>query len=144
MPLTKSAVAPRALTLTLLETSLALCRLSPSDAVPVWTDRAVTFLTITRTPTELSIVADEDAFPSGVNAERGYRALRVKGPLPLELVGVFAAIAAPLAIAGVPIFPIATFDTDYVLLREASVQGAVAALRAAGHSVTGATTSEAR
>ena len=124
-----------ALVLTLLETHLALCRLAPNEAVPTWTTLARAFVTITRTPTELSIVADQDAVPPEVNAVRGYRALRVETPLSLELVGVIAALAGPLAAAGVPIFPIATYDTDYVLVGERSLAEAVVALRAAGHTV---------
>ena len=124
------------LPLRVLASPLALCRLSASDAVPEWTALARTFLTISRTPTELSIIADESAVPAAVNAQRGYRALRVQGPLPLDLIGIFAAIAAPLAAANVPIFPIATYDTDYVLVSESHFERAVSALEAAGHSVS--------
>jgi hypothetical protein len=48
---------------------------------------------------------------------------------------VLAAIAAPLAAAGVSIFAISTFDTDYVLVKEENLAKAVDALRAAGHLV---------
>jgi hypothetical protein len=113
-----------------------LCRLVPDEPIPAWTANANTFVSISRTPTELSIVADEDVLPPELKAERGYRALRVEGPLPLNLVGIFVAIAEPLAAAGVPIFPIATYDTDYVLVREPDVAKAVSSLRVAGHSVT--------
>jgi hypothetical protein len=130
-----SADLNHALTLTLLPAPLALCRLSPNEPMPTWAVQANTFMCISRTPTELSIVADEEVVPHEFKADRGYRALRVEGPLPPNLVGIFAAIAEPLAAAGVPIFPIATYDTDYVLLRESEVTKAVSALRAVGHSV---------
>jgi len=124
------------LPLRVLAAPLALCRLAASDAIPEWTALARTFLTISRTPTELSIVADESAVPASVNAQRGYRALRVEGPLPLDLIGIFAAIAAPLAAANVPVFPIATYDTDYVLVAQSHFERAVSALEAAGHIVS--------
>ena len=127
---------PHSLPLHALAVPLALCRLSASDAIPAWTARARTFLTISRTPTELSIVADESAVPADVDAQRGFRALRVEGPLPLDLIGIFAAIAAPLAEASVPIFPIATYDTDYVLVAQGHFERAVSALEAAGHRVS--------
>jgi hypothetical protein len=128
--------APRPrLSLTLLSTLFALCRLDAAESVPAWTASARAFLTISRTPEELSIVADEAAVPSQVDAVRGYRALRIDGPMPLELVGVMAALATPLAAAGVPIFPIATYDTDYVLIRGDDLTRAIAALEAAGHRV---------
>jgi hypothetical protein len=60
---------------------------------------------------------------------------QVAGPLEFSLTGVLAAIAVPLADAGVSIFAISTFDTDYLLVKEDDVAKAMEALRAAGHSV---------
>jgi uncharacterized protein len=122
--------------LTVLVAPLALCRLAPTDAIPAWTASSRTFLTISRTPTELSVVADEAAVPADILAARGYRALRVDGPLSLELIGIVASIATPLAAAKVPIFPIATYDTDYVLVHQGALSRAIAELEAAGHRVT--------
>jgi hypothetical protein len=48
---------------------------------------------------------------------------------------VLAAIAVPLAAAGVSIFAISTFETDYVLVREECLEEALRALVAAGHEV---------
>jgi hypothetical protein len=118
-----------------LAAPLALCRLPATDAIPEWTTLARTFLTISRTPTELSIVADESVVPVDVNAQRGFRAIRVDGPLPLDLIGIFAAMASPLAAAGVPIFPIATYDTDYLLVAASHFDRAVRVLEEAGHRV---------
>lgn len=127
------------LEVTVLGERMALCRL-PADAdVPTWATLAETFLTISRTPTELSIVADESVVPAELDAVRGYRVLRVEGPLPLELVGVLVALATPLAAAGVSIFPIATYDTDYLLVPGSELARAVAALVAAGHGVVNVT-----
>jgi hypothetical protein len=61
--------------------------------------------------------------------------LQVAGPLEFSLTGVLAAIATPLAEAGVSIFAISTFDTDYVLVKEAALGKGVEALRGAGHVV---------
>ena len=123
------------LTLIVLVAPLALVRLNARDDVPAWTADARSFLSITRTSHELSIVADDMAVPLHVPAARGYRALRIEGPLPLEVVGVLAAVAGPLAAAGIPIFAIATFDTDYVLVRESDLAKVVAILATAGHTV---------
>ena len=123
------------LTLIVMVAPLALVRLNAQDVVPGWTAHARSFLSITRTSQELSIVADEVAVPVHVQAARGYRALRIEGPLPLDLVGVLAAVAGPLAAAGIPIFAIATFDTDYVLVRESELAQVAAILTTAGHVV---------
>ena len=128
---------PAPLALTLLATPLAICRLTSGTPVPDWAWDAREFLTVSRTPTELSIVADEAVVPRELTAERGYRALRVQGPLPLGLVGIFARLATPLAAAGIAIFPIATHDTDYLLVRETALHDAIQTLRRAGHRIEG-------
>jgi uncharacterized protein len=130
-----SSPSPSQLSLTVLAAPLALCRFAPADPIPAWTASARTFLTISRTPTELSIVADEVAIPKALSAQRGYRAVRVEGPLPLTLIGIFAALASPLAAANIAIFPIATYDTDYLLIHEDVLSRAVAVLERAGHRV---------
>lgn len=126
----------RTQTLTLLEGRLAICRLAPDELLPPWTARATApLLSITRTPAELSIVAAESAVPHGVVCSRGWRALMLVGPFDLETVGVLASVAAPLAEAGVSLFALATYDTDYILVAEPNLDRALAALCAAGHSV---------
>ncbi|MBL8233265.1 MAG: ACT domain-containing protein [Bryobacterales bacterium] len=113
---------------------LAICRLAPDAAPPEWARGA--FCSITRNEDELSIVCDESEIPAEIHAERGFRALKVVGPLDFSLVGVLASIATPLAQAGISIFAISTFDTDYILIREQQLPSAVAALREAGHEVS--------
>jgi hypothetical protein len=56
--------------------------------------------------------------------------------LPPDLIGILVAIGAPLAQAGLPIFAISTFDTDYVLVRTGDLEPALDALRRAGHRIT--------
>ncbi len=114
---------------------LAVCRLDPSAASPAWTSATVGFLSITRTPDELSVVCAQDSVPSAVKHEPGWRALKVAGPLEFTLVGVLASILNPLAGAGVSVFAISTFDTDYVLLKASSLAVALPALESAGHTV---------
>ena len=55
--------------------------------------------------------------------------------LPFEVTGVAAALVSPLAAARISVFPIATFDTDYLLLKEETFERAVDVLRAAGHEI---------
>ncbi len=114
---------------------LAICRFDAGSPVPVWAVQAQ-FFSITRTPQELSIVCTESAVPADLErVERGWRSLRVQGPLDLSLTGVLASLAAPLADAKIPIFALSTFDTDYVLVREETLQPAITALVRADHVV---------
>lgn len=90
---------------------------------------------VTRTANELSIVCEEAGVPGDVKHERGWRCLKLVGPLDLGLVGVLLSVLQPLAGAGVAIFALSTFDTDYVLVLGSQLEKAVAALRDAGHHV---------
>ena len=112
----------------------AVCRLSPSEAIPSWAN-GPGFVSITRTADELSVVCDEAVVPRDTECMRGYVAFRVEGTLAPELVGVLVSLAEPLADAGIPILAIGTHDTDYVLVREADLERAVGALQHAGHEV---------
>jgi hypothetical protein len=128
-------MSPRALlTLSVLPGRYAICRLDPTVAVPVWTSTG-DFVSVTRTAGELSVVCPEQNVPSGVTSETGWRALKCEGPLDFSLSGIVVSLAEPLADASVPIFPIATHDTDYLLIKELQLETAVEALTAYGHAV---------
>jgi hypothetical protein len=127
--------ASSGLMLELLPGLLAVCRLSAESPAPAWAAGAVS--SVTRTPTELSVVCAEEAAPPSVHAERGFCCLAVLGPLDFALTGVVASLAAPLAEAGVSIFVLSTFDTDLLLIRHTHLAQAVAVLREAGHRITG-------
>lgn len=122
------------LTLLVLEGHFAVCRLDRGAAVLPWaTAGAVS--SVTRTADELSVVCAEEAMPDGVKCERGWRCLRVAGTIEFSAVGVLAALAVPLAEAGVSVFAVSTFDTDYLLLKDRDLPAALEALRRAGHVV---------
>jgi uncharacterized protein len=127
------------LTLTVLPEAFAICRLSSDEAVPEWAMLGE-FVSITHTSDELSIVCAEENVPSDVKADRGWRALKVAGPLDLTLTGVLASLATPLAAAQINIFAISTFDTDYLLVKEYNLDRACAVLRQAGQVVQSAVT----
>jgi len=97
-------------------------------------DRAA-FASFTRTHEELSGVCEESRLPVNIAAQRGRRLLTVKGPLDFALTGVLASLAGPLAEAGVSIFSISTYDTDYLLLAEHDLERGIAALERAGHTI---------
>ncbi len=122
------------LTLQLLPESYAVCRLGPEQPAPGWATRGA-FVSVTRTDAELSIVCPQQAVPPEVQSERGWRCLRVKGPLGFGMTGLLASLAAPLASSGVSIFVVSTYDTDYLMVQQRDLERAVAALERAGHSL---------
>jgi hypothetical protein len=117
--------------LTVLPEPLAICRLRPSERIPSWAlEEHESLSSITRTPDELSIVCPEEAVPPDTQVEGGWRALVVGGPIPFEQTGVLASIAGPLAAAGISIFAVSTYDTDYVLVKAEQVRRALEILAA--------------
>ena len=123
------------LTLIVVDGVFAVCRLEPDAPMPPWAT-AGNFFSITRTTEELSIVCRQDAAPEGINCERGWRCLRVAGAMPFSVVGVVASLTAPLAEAGISVFAVSTFDTDYLLVKESQLAKALNVLRRAGHLIT--------
>lgn len=120
--------------LDLLPYLLAVGRLDPGADLPgPVTDSG--WWCVTSTADELSIVCPEAALPEGAQAEGGWRALKVRGPLPFDQVGIMASLSGCLAQAEVPIFAISTYDTDYLLVKESRVSEAIKALEEAGHRV---------
>jgi hypothetical protein len=126
------------LALTLLEMAgrFAVCKLPPTSAIPAWVTASDVF-SVTRTGDELSVVCRQELVPARTHAEVGWRCLRVAGAMPFTLVGVLASLTGPVASAGVGVFAVSTFDTDYLFVKEAEFPAAIAALRRAGHSVEG-------
>ena len=112
----------------------AVSRLEAHAQVPNWATGA-SFVSITRTPDELSIICEEANVPRAARAERGYAMLMIEGPLAPDMVGVLLSLIAPLAQVGVSIFAISTFDTDYVLVRASQLDRALDAIRGGGHVV---------
>ena len=88
------------------------------------------------TDDEKSLVCPMALVPANTTARSdGWRAFRVAGTLDFSLVGILAALSKTLADAGVGIFAISTFDTDYILTKAEDFDRALAALRATGHEI---------
>ncbi|NLG71077.1 MAG: ACT domain-containing protein [Chloroflexi bacterium] len=123
-----------ALTLSVLPDRFAICHMSSDAVLPDWA-LAPPFAAAVRTADELSLVCVEALVPQQVQAERGWRAIKVQGPLDFALTGVLSSLAAPLAQARISIFAISTFETDYLLVKEATLERALAVLSHAGHRI---------
>jgi hypothetical protein len=123
-----------ALTLVPLDGTFAVCRLATDAPLPGWVGGGP-LVSITRTADELSVVCRQETVPEGVRCERGWRCLRVAATLDFSLVGVLASLLGPLADAGVSVFVVSTFDTDYLLVKEPAFQQAEEVLSRAGHAL---------
>jgi hypothetical protein len=120
--------------LTILPDILGICQLKPDAAPPKWALRSP-FFSITRTPDELSVVCAEAFIPENIAYEGGWRCFQVQGPLDFSLTGILASLATILAEAGVSTFAISTYETDYMLVKQAQVKRARGVLTQQGHRI---------
>jgi len=109
--------------------------LNPADPVLDWAFAGTGIASVSRRGDELSVVAAEDVVPDGIEADTGWRAFEVAGPMDLSLTGILASLAHPLAEAGIPVFAVSTYETDLVLVQDRHLQAATDALRGAGHVI---------
>jgi uncharacterized protein len=120
--------------LELLPGAYAVCRLARDAPAPDWANGGAVS-SITRTNDELSVVCPDTGVPAGVDKAGGWRVLKVEGPLDLSLTGVLASLASPLARAGISVFALSTYDTDYLLVKQEQLAMAIRTLRAEGYDI---------
>jgi hypothetical protein len=119
------------LIVTVLAERLSIVRLEPGNGLPSWIRRS-SWLSLTRTHDELSVVCESRLVPVGLPRSSPWRALQVVGPLNFELTGILKRLADPLAAAAVSIFAVSTYDTDYVLVQEGNLESALMCLKREG------------
>jgi len=122
------------LSLSLLPHTYAVCQFHPDKHIPYWALMG-DFVSLTRTNEELSIACQEDNVPDDIEAERGWRCLQVQGAFDFSAAGVHASLAIPLAEADISVLAIATYATDYLLIKEKNVERALQVLEQAGHYI---------
>ena len=115
-----------------LDYQLTICKVATLEDLDLWGG----LVFVGKSEGELSLVCETARVPDVTLArEDGWRALRVEGTLDFSLTGILARIASVLAEEGIPVFAESTFDTDYLLTREADFDRALRALAAAGYEI---------
>jgi uncharacterized protein len=126
------------LQLRILDDEYSVNRLPSSAPIPSWAD-GEGFVSISRTTHELSIVCLSSRVPATLDAsfrsEPGWTCLQLVGPFAFNLTGVLLRVLEPLAKAGVGIFAVSTFDTDYVMVKTSQLTETLDALTNAGHTI---------
>ena len=118
--------------LKLFEGEYSVCRPRVLADVPIEDE----FWFLAKTDEELSLVCRSESVPDDVEkSESGWRLMRVEGVLVFSLTGILADLSGVLARAGVSIFAVSTYNTDYLLVKNDVLSTALQALREAGHSV---------
>ena len=121
-------------TLKLLEDKFAIHSFAEDEQIPAEVFKAPIFF-IGKTYEELSIVCPEELELNSIEQEKGCVALEVMGPLAFSLTGIMSQISGVLASANISIFAISTFDTDYILVKQDTVEQAIQSLRNDGYKV---------
>jgi len=115
-----------------LSTELSVCKIQHPSAA----DWHGAFTALVSAGQELSLVCESRAAPADALAvEPGWRAFRIAGSLDFSMVGVLADISGALAAAGISIFAVSTYDTDYVLMKAANFSRGLAELQKKGYAV---------
>jgi len=88
---------------------------------------------VMRTEEDLTIISPEFMAPNNVQQEIGYRCLRTSGEIPHDTAGILTDLLQPLSEAGISVFVLSTFQSDYIFLLEEHLVKATQALQHAGH-----------
>lgn len=121
-------------TLAVLDGIFAIHRLPPTAEIPAEILHQSVF-SVMRTPQELSLLVREEVPVVADKTEPNWRGLVVEGTLDFVLTGVLAAISQVLADAGISIFALSTYDTDYIFVKADKLDSAWEALRQAGYGL---------
>ncbi|MFC2098262.1 ACT domain-containing protein [Bacteroidota bacterium] len=100
-------------------------RLKAEQEIPVIGEG---FFSVTVTDEEVSVVCLEDIEIDSEQSSPSWKCIKVAGPLELNLVGVLHDLTKPLKEAGISVFAISTYDTDYLLVPERSYNETIQAL----------------
>ena len=118
--------------LQIIEGKFSVCKVENLRAV----NFNVPWLFVGKTDVEISVVCLTADVPHATLArEDGWRALRVAEPMNFGLTGVLAGLSTVLAQAGISIFAVSTFDTDYILIKGENLGLAQSALEAGGYTI---------
>lgn len=89
-----------------------------------------------KTDQENSLVCLVEDIPENTShVDQGWSAFRVEGELDFSLVGILAKLSGLLAQAGISIFALSTYNTDYILVKQDRFQEALALLAENGYHI---------
>ena len=120
------------LVLNKLERLLTVCKVKNIDDI----DLSKEFYFIGKTDEEISLVCETNDVPENtIEREDGWRGFRIQGILDFSLIGILSKLSGILADNKIGIFAVSTFNTDYILVKDADFEKSLAVLLNAGYTV---------
>ena len=89
-----------------------------------------------KTDEELSLVCrTEDTPAATVERDDGWKGFRIEGVLEFSMVGILSKLSGILAENEIGLFAVSTYNTDYILVKEANFAKALEVLAAEGYTI---------
>ena len=111
---------------------LSVCKVADVSDIDLNAD----FYFIGKTDEELSLVCRTEDVPSKtIERDDGWRGFRIQGVLDFSLIGILSKLSGILAEHKIGIFAVSTYNTDYILVKEANFNRALEALVSEGYIV---------
>ena len=120
------------LVLSVLSETFTIHKFLPDASIPKEIVKS-NYYSVSKNKNELSVVCSELIEVQSLQSSKGWKCIKVNGPLDFNLTGIMAGISDILAQANISIFVISTFDTDYILVRSQDLPSARTKLRQAGY-----------
>ena len=95
------------------------------------------FFSLTITDDEYSLMTDRQVNIKSISESSSWKAIKVVGDLPFDIVGVTSNLTSSLAEANLGIMAVCTHDRDYLLVQSNDLNKAIKVLSQSGHEFLG-------
>ena len=111
---------------------LTVCKVASLADVDLDTE----FFFLGKTDEELSLVCrTEDVPVVTVERDDGWKGFRIEGVLEFSMIGILSKLSGILAENEIGLFAVSTYNTDYILVKEANFAKALEVLAAEGYTI---------
>ena len=111
---------------------LTVCKVASLADVPLDTE----FFFLGKTDEELSLVCRTEDVPAATTErDDGWKGFRIEGVLEFSMVGILSKLSGILAENEIGLFAVSTYNTDYILVKEANFAKALEVLAAEGYTI---------
>ena len=94
------------------------------------------FFFLGKTDEELSLVCRTEDVPAATTErDDGWKGFRIEGMLEFSMVGILSKLSGILAENEIGLFAVSTYNTDYILVKEANFAKALEVLAAEGYTI---------